>query len=145
MVYRSTVGDISVNCRWYIGQLSDAYQSRVNLAGESRWLSDGGKCCSARRDYFMKRTEEPWELFFFFSLYHRRCNLLLPWSRSRRILKERRVKRLLPQARSGRVMNRKGSSWHALYKLSPAPEQVTRSKQPESSRHVAVAQMASTF
>ena len=35
VVYRSTVGDISVNCRWYIGQLSVAYQSCVNLAGES--------------------------------------------------------------------------------------------------------------
>ena len=36
VVYRSTVGDISVNCRWYIGQLSVAYQSCVNFAGESK-------------------------------------------------------------------------------------------------------------
>ena len=43
-----------------------------------------------------------------------KLNLLLLWSRSRRILKEGRVKRLLPQSRSGRIMNRKGSSWHAL-------------------------------
>ena len=35
VVYRSTVGGISVNCRWHIGQLSVAYQSCVNLAGES--------------------------------------------------------------------------------------------------------------
>ena len=28
-VYRSTVGDMSVNCRWHIGQLSVAYQSYV--------------------------------------------------------------------------------------------------------------------
>ena len=35
VVYRSTVGDMSVNCRWHIGQLSVAYQSCVNLAGES--------------------------------------------------------------------------------------------------------------
>ena len=33
--YRPTVGDMSVNCRWHIGQLSVAYQSCVNLAGES--------------------------------------------------------------------------------------------------------------
>ena len=31
VVYWSTVGDISVNCRWYVGQLSC-----VNLAGESK-------------------------------------------------------------------------------------------------------------
>ena len=36
VVYQSTVGDISVNCRWYIGQLSVAYQSCVNLAGKSK-------------------------------------------------------------------------------------------------------------
>ena len=36
VVYRSTVGDISVNCRWYIGQLSVEFQSCVNLAGESK-------------------------------------------------------------------------------------------------------------
>ena len=36
MVYRSTVGDILVNCRWYIGQLSVTYQSCVNLVGESK-------------------------------------------------------------------------------------------------------------
>ena len=29
------VGGISVNCRWHISQLSVAYQSCVNLAGES--------------------------------------------------------------------------------------------------------------
>ena len=28
-VYQSTVGDMSVNCRWHIGQLSVAYQSYV--------------------------------------------------------------------------------------------------------------------
>ena len=43
-----------------------------------------------------------------------KLNLLLLWSRSRRILKEGRVKRLLQQSRRGRIMNRKGSSWHAL-------------------------------
>ena len=32
---RSTVGDMSVSCRWHIGQLSVACQSCVNLAGES--------------------------------------------------------------------------------------------------------------
>ena len=36
VVYWSNVGDISVNCRWHIGQLSVAYQSCVNLAGESK-------------------------------------------------------------------------------------------------------------
>ena len=36
VVYRLTVGDISVNCWWYIGQLSVAYQSCVNLVGESK-------------------------------------------------------------------------------------------------------------
>ena len=35
VIYRSTVGDISVNCRWHIGQLSVDYQLCVNLAGES--------------------------------------------------------------------------------------------------------------
>ena len=35
VVYRLTVGGISVNCRWYIGQLSFEYQSCVNLSGES--------------------------------------------------------------------------------------------------------------
>ena len=34
VVYRSTVGGISVNCRWYIGLLSFEYQSCVNLSGE---------------------------------------------------------------------------------------------------------------
>ena len=34
VVYWSTVSDISVNCRGYIGQLSVTYQSCVNLAGE---------------------------------------------------------------------------------------------------------------
>ena len=34
VLYRSTVGCISVNCRWYIGQLSFEYQSCVNLSGE---------------------------------------------------------------------------------------------------------------
>ena len=29
VVYRSTVGDMSVNCRWHIGQLSVAYRSTV--------------------------------------------------------------------------------------------------------------------
>ena len=29
MVYQSTVGGISVNCRWYIGQLSVVYRSTV--------------------------------------------------------------------------------------------------------------------
>ena len=43
-----------------------------------------------------------------------KLNLLLLWSCSRRILKERWGKWLLPQSRSGRIMNRKGSSWHAL-------------------------------
>ena len=48
------------------------------------------------------------------SLPEPKLNVLLLWSRSRRILKEGLVKRLLPQSRSGRIMNRKGSSWHAL-------------------------------
>ena len=30
-----SVGGISVNCRWYIGQLSFEYQLCVNLSGES--------------------------------------------------------------------------------------------------------------
>ena len=29
MIYRSTVGGISVNCRWYIGELSVVYRSTV--------------------------------------------------------------------------------------------------------------------
>ena len=36
VVYRSTVGGTSVNCWWYIGQLSVAYHSCVNLVGESK-------------------------------------------------------------------------------------------------------------
>ena len=35
VIYRSTVGGISVNCRWYVGQLSFEYQSCVNLSGKS--------------------------------------------------------------------------------------------------------------
>ena len=35
VAYRSAVGRISVNCRSHIGQLSVAYQSCINLAGES--------------------------------------------------------------------------------------------------------------
>ena len=35
VAYRSTVGGISVNCRSHISQLSVAYQSCVNLPGES--------------------------------------------------------------------------------------------------------------
>ena len=42
--YRSFVGDISVNCRWYIGQLSVEYQSCVNLAGESNPTGADIKC-----------------------------------------------------------------------------------------------------
>ena len=34
VVYRSAVCDMSVNCRWHIGQLSVTYQSCFNLAGE---------------------------------------------------------------------------------------------------------------
>ena len=34
--YWSYVDGISVNCQWYIGQLLVAYQSCVNLAGESK-------------------------------------------------------------------------------------------------------------
>ena len=72
VVYRSTVSDMSVNCRWHIGQLSVAYQSCVNLAGESNGfpferLSNVimllGKMLRARRDYFMKRTDEHYELW----------------------------------------------------------------------------------
>ena len=33
-VYQSTVGDMSVNCRWYIGQLLVAYQSYVICIGK---------------------------------------------------------------------------------------------------------------
>ena len=33
-VYQSTVGDMSVNCRWHIGQLSVAYQSSVICIGK---------------------------------------------------------------------------------------------------------------
>ena len=29
VIYQSTVGGISVNCRWYIGELSVVYQSTV--------------------------------------------------------------------------------------------------------------------
>ena len=31
VVYRPTVGDMSVNCRWHIGQLSVAYKSCVHM------------------------------------------------------------------------------------------------------------------
>ena len=63
VVYRSTVGDMSVNCRWHIRQLSVAYQSCVNLAGESNGfpfeqLSSVimllGKTLQCMRNYFMK-------------------------------------------------------------------------------------------
>ena len=33
-VYQSTVGDMSVNCRWHISQLSVAYQSYVICIGQ---------------------------------------------------------------------------------------------------------------
>ena len=33
-VYQSTVGDMSVNCRWHIGQLSVAYQSYAICIGK---------------------------------------------------------------------------------------------------------------
>ena len=36
VIYQSTVSDTSVNCQWYISQLSVAYQSHVNLEGESK-------------------------------------------------------------------------------------------------------------
>ena len=36
VVYQSTVSNILVNCWWYIGQLSVAYQMCVNLAGEPK-------------------------------------------------------------------------------------------------------------
>ena len=55
-----------------------------------------------------------WSLAVKQNLSEPKLNLLLLWSCSRRILKKGRVKRLLPQSRSGRIMNRKGSSWHAL-------------------------------
>ena len=38
VIYRSTVGGISVNCRWYIGQLSVVYWSTVSGLSV--------KCCS---------------------------------------------------------------------------------------------------
>ena len=33
-LYQSTVGDMSVNCRWHIGQLSVPYQSYVMCIGK---------------------------------------------------------------------------------------------------------------
>ena len=44
------------------------------------------------------------------NLSESKLNLLLLWSRSRRILKDGREKRLLPQSQIGQIMNRKGSS-----------------------------------
>ena len=66
--------------------------------------------------FFFQFVSSPivWVLAVKQNLSQPKLNLLLLWSRSRRILKEGRVKRLLPQSRSGRIMNRKGSSWHAL-------------------------------
>ena len=138
MVYRSTVGGISVNCRWYIGQLSFEYQSCVNLSGESNGFFLWAKTslitvimrwgnmwqCEARLLYeangralrskdmvtlFFQLVSSPivWFLAVKQNLSQPKLNLLLLWSRSRRILKEGRVKRLLPQSRSGRIMNRK--------------------------------------
>ena len=59
--------------------------------------------------FFFQFVSSPIVLFLAVkqNLSQPKLNLLLLWSRSRRILKERRVKRLLPQSRSGRIMNRK--------------------------------------
>ena len=122
-VYQSYVGGISVNCQWHIGQLSVDYQSWVNLAGESNGfpferLSNGimllGKMlqCEAWLLYEANRRALRTMGMVIYSFSN--LNLWLPWSYSRRIVTERRVKRLLPQSQSARMMNRKGSSWHAL-------------------------------
>ena len=53
--------------------------------------------------FFFQFVSSPIVLFLAVkqNLSQPKLNLLLLWSRSRRILKERRVKRLLPQSRSG--------------------------------------------
>ena len=59
--------------------------------------------------FFFQFVSSPIVLFLAVkqNLSQPKLNLLLLWSRSRRILKEGRVKRLLPQSRSGKIMNRK--------------------------------------
>ena len=133
VIYRSTVGGISVNCRWYISQLSVVYRSTVGdisvncrsnisrvliyqvspmaffLAKTSlitvimRWGNMWQ--CEARLLYEGNRRAlgtKDMITIFFSSLYHLRSsgwvlavkqnlsqpklNLLLLWSRSRRIL-----------------------------------------------------------
>ena len=66
--------------------------------------------------FFFQFVSSPivWFLAVKQNLSEPKLNLLLLWSCSRRILKERWGKWLLPQSRSGRIMNRKGCSWHAL-------------------------------
>ena len=87
---------------------------------ESRLLYEANRRALGTRDmvtfFFWQFLSSPivWFSAVKQNLSEPKLNLLLLGSRSRRILKEGRVKRLLPQSRSGRIMNRKGSSWHAL-------------------------------
>ena len=86
---------------------------------EAQLLYEANRRALETRDmvtFFCQFVSSPivWFLAVKQNLSESKLNLLLLWSRSRRILKEGREKRLLPQSRSGRIMNRKGSSWHDL-------------------------------
>ena len=89
------------------------WQCKARLLYEANWGVLGTREVTV---FFFQFVSSPiaWFLAVKENLSEPKLNLLLLWSRSRRILKEGRVKRLLPQSRSGRIMNRKGSSWHAL-------------------------------
>ena len=79
---------------------------------EARLLYKANRRALGTKDmvtFFFQFVSSPivWFLAVKQNLSQPKLNLLLLWSRSRRILKEGRVKRLLPQSRSGRIMNRK--------------------------------------
>ena len=67
VVYRSTVCDISVNCRSNISRVLIYKVSPMAFFLSKDVINYcyhamGGTCGSARRDYSMKLTEEHWEL-----------------------------------------------------------------------------------
>ena len=77
---------------------------------EARLLYEANRRALGTRDmvtFFCQFASSPivWFLAVKQNLPESKLNLLLLWSRSRRVLKEGRVKRLLPQSRSGRIMN----------------------------------------
>ena len=79
---------------------------------EAQLLYEANRRALETRDmvtFFCQFVSSPivWFLAVKQNLSESKLNLLLLWSRSRRILKEGREKGLLPQSRIGRIMNRK--------------------------------------